>query len=88
MSSLGSGCGEVGVWATEGEVQWPGIEGDSSVLGLFGSLRAWERGPVLQKSHPAGGQVGAQKCLILGGLAEGCHASPRPVNWDSGSAQA
>ena len=34
LSSPGSCCWEVWVWATEGAVQWPGIKGHGSVLGL------------------------------------------------------
>lgn len=66
---------EVGVWAIQEEVQWPGIKGHRSVLGLGGFLGGWGWGPVTQKSHLAGGH-GAEKS-DSGRPGRGA----LPVNW-------
>lgn len=67
---------EVGVWATEGEVQWPG---HCSVLGLAGSLGGW--GGILFPRNLTLLRGGGQRCLTPEGLAEGCRPRPLPVNW-------
>lgn len=73
LSSPGSGCWEV--WATEGEVQWPGIKGYGSVLGLS-SLVGWGMGPVPQNSQPSGGQWAEMSDTGRRGIGGPPEASP------------
>ena len=68
-------------WATEEEVQWPGIKGRRSMLGLAGSLRGWGVGSCPPRNLTLLGVGEGQRCLTLEDLAEGHCPRLLPVNW-------